>query len=116
MATAFFLGDDIYRSVPKRRKEEPMLSLVQAFMVRIPGKPNPDYYIVEEDAKLAARGQGEWGGDELVHPVTLLLDGRGTYVTVGNAVTVHTVNDPEARKRALAKLSYFDRKALGLKE
>lgn len=86
-----------------------MLKVIKGYMVK--GK----HYTEKEDAELAARGQGEWGSDEYVHPVDLLVDTEQPGArTLGQTVDLYSAADPNARERALRKLTDFDKKVLGL--
>lgn len=85
------------------------LKIVAAYRVK-------DYYYLEKrDAQVAAQGQGEWGGDEIVTDVKIVRDEEsGQSWLLTGAIELRDPASAAERQRVLKKLSAYERKVLGV--
>jgi hypothetical protein len=85
------------------------LKIVHAYRVK------NDYYLEQLDAKKAAEGQGEWGGDETVTNVQIVRDEEsGNNWLIACAIELRDSRSPAERQRVLKKLSPYERRVLGV--
>lgn len=112
----YHLEQDQAKLVKELAEVTAQIMAVETNEVHTVWRVNQRYYWNQDDARLAAKGQGEWGSDEYVNSILVVMMEDGSIRILGSKIEVYQSCDAEERARALKKLTPYERKVLGLKD